>query len=326
MKDEGMKDEVQQSQRGEAGEVDGEGLRNAARAACSDGKMSQAALAREIGISGTTFSQWLNERYQGDNEAVAAKVAAWQRNRQASTSIGAPASIGWVDTLSSADIEGALLFARNVGSIALVYGDAGLGKTTAICHYAEGDPNVWRTTATPASRGLMATLEAVAAALELRDLQNRPSVYSREIIRRLSGTRGLLVIDEAQHLSVQALEELRSIHDASGVGLALVGNQEVYNLVTGGARQATFAQLFSRIGFRLKVQPPTRSDTDAILAAWGVVGEREREWAHCVACLNGGLRNVSNVLRQASLVAAAAGRAIDVSLLKTAHYHVGGAS
>lgn len=302
-----------------------DGLKAAVRIALAS-KISQVALAREIGISGTTLSQWLNDRYQGDNEAVSTKVATWQRSRQAASESGAVASVGWVDTASSRAIEAALLFAQDKGSIAVVYGGAGLGKTTATRHYAECNPNVWRVAASPASAGLMAMLEAIASALELRDIQNRPSVYAREIGRRMAGTRGLLVIDEAQHVSVQALEELRSIHDGCGVGLALLGNEAVYARLTGGSRQATFAQLFSRVGYRLRVNSPTRADTDAIVAAWGIVGEKEREWAHGLASLPGGLRGLSHTLRQASMAASANERAVDVRTLQLAWRSLGGES
>lgn len=306
------------------GELTPEVVKAALQAARDTGK-SQSALAREAGVSGTTLSQWLNGRYPGNDEQVFAKLSAWWRNRQAAAAAPAPAAAtGWVETPTGRAIAAALLFAQDKGSIAVVYGGAGLGKTTATRHYAQANPNVWRVTATPSSAGLMATLEAVAAALGLRDISNRPSVYAREIVQRMTGTRGLLVVDEAQHVSVQALEELRSLHDASGVGLALLGNEAVYARLTGGNRQATFAQLFSRIGFRMHLVEPTRADTDAILTSWGIVGEKERDWAYSVGRLPGGLRGLTHTLRQAGMLAHSSERAIDVRALQLAWQNLGG--
>ena len=303
-----------------------ERMRGVVRAAMQRNKASQAVVAREIGISSSTLSQWLSGIYAGSSDAVTEKVAAWDANRQAGAAISAASAAAWVDTTANRAVEDALLFAQDAGSIAVVYGGAGLGKTTAVKRYAERNPNVWRVTATPATAGLMAMLEGVASALELRDIQNRPSAYAGEIVRRMTGTRGLLVIDEAQHVSTQALEELRSIHDASGVGLVMVGNEAVYSRLTGGNRKATFAQLFSRVAFKLRVGTPTRADTDAILAAWGVEGAREREWAHQVATLPGGLRGLSHTLRQARLFSSQEDGAVDLRALQAAWRNLGGES
>lgn len=54
-----------------------------------------------------------------------------------------------------------------------------------------------------------------------------------------------IVIDEAQHLSVSALETLRALHDVSGCGLVLSGSHTLYeNLLRG---RAQLEQLLSRI-------------------------------------------------------------------------------
>ncbi|OGA99425.1 MAG: hypothetical protein A3E25_17845 [Burkholderiales bacterium RIFCSPHIGHO2_12_FULL_69_20] len=316
-------------ERTEAGKVPAdksEDLRGVVRAAMDKRKASQAAIAREIGISSSTLSQWLSGRYQGSDAAIADKVATWEANRQAGAALSGATASAWVDTSANQAVEDALLFAQDAGAIAVIYGGAGLGKTTAVKRYAENNPNVWRVTATPATSSLMAMLEGVANALELRDIPNRPSAYAGEIVRRMTGTRGLLVVDEAQHIGTPALEELRSIHDASGVGLAMVGNESVFARLTGGNRKATFAQLFSRVAFRLRVGTPTRSDTDAILTASGVDGEREREWAHQVATLPGGLRGLAHTLRQASMFARQDGSAVDLRALHAAWRNLGGES
>lgn len=57
------------------------------------------------------------------------------------------------------------------------------------------------------------------------DLRPGPSGGSarleEELTGRLRDILGLLVVDEAQHLTTKALEGLRSLHDATGTGLAL---------------------------------------------------------------------------------------------------------
>ena len=151
--------------------------------------------------------------------------------------------------------------------------------------YAQTFPNVWIVTASPAVSSMAAMLREIGAALELHGSGWQNRALSRDLKRRLMGTQGLLVIDEAQHLGVQALEEIRAIHDAAQIGLVLSGNESVYARLSGGSRRADFAQLFSRVGRKLKIGMPSTDDVNAILSAWGVSGAKEREYAHQIASM-----------------------------------------
>ena len=59
----------------------------------------------------------------------------------------------------------------------------------------------------------------------------------------------MIIIDEAQHLTVRALNHIRCLADESGIGICLIGNEDVYSKLKGTGK-ADFAQLFSRIGMR----------------------------------------------------------------------------
>lgn len=65
-----------------------------------------------------------------------------------------------------------------------------------------------------------------------------PQKRSRATSSRLKGTQGLLIVDEAQHLSAGAIDQLRAVHDRAEVGLALLGNEEVWSRIDGGGRKA----------------------------------------------------------------------------------------
>jgi hypothetical protein len=121
---------------------------------------------------------------------------------------------------------------------------------------------------TPGHAGVTAALEEVALAVGLRDMPQSPARIHREVVARLKGTGGLVVVDEAQHLSVAALDALRSIHDAAGVGLALVGNDLVYGRMVGN-RAAYLDRLFSRIGKRVRISGATQADIEAVARAAG---------------------------------------------------------
>jgi DNA transposition AAA+ family ATPase len=87
---------------------------------------------------------------------------------------------------------------------------------------------------------LAGALEDVAQALGLKELSNRPSQVTRESVRRLTGTRGLLVANESQHLNLQALERMRVLHDAARIGLVLCGNEAACSRLTGFTQPKLF--------------------------------------------------------------------------------------
>lgn len=280
-----------------------------ARLQREDRSLTQAEIARQSGVHASRLNQWLKGNYAGDNEALEAELARWidAYNERRLRARALPEAPEWVETPSAQRVIAALGYAQLAGDITVIYGGAGLGKTTAIQHYRHNNPNVWIATMSPCTASVAPALEEVAGALGI-EAGGGAARMQRAIIRRLRGTMGLLIIDEAQHLAVQALDAMRALHDATGVGLALVGNEAVYARMTGGTRAAYLDRLFSRIGKRVRLTRATRDDVDAIIDAWGVDVHACRRTLHEIAARPGGLRGLTKVLRLASMFAAGAER------------------
>jgi len=301
-------------------------VRLAVNAALREG-FTQARVAQQAGLSSAALSAWLRGSYRGDCQAVQRRLTDWIATRQTQDAPAAEAALetagpSWVATPTGEKIERALNLALKRTTVAVVYGGAGVGKTTALRRFAASVPHVWIVTASPAIATVSAVLREVAATLELAaGYQNRS--LSRDIRRALAGLRALLIVDEAQHLSLSALEELRAIHDGAGVGLVLSGNEMVYARLTGHARRADFAQLFSRVGRRVRLGLPSTEDVAAILTAWGIRGTKEAEFAQQIACLPGGLRNLAQVLDDSATMAAGMGKPADLGLMRAAWAELG---
>lgn len=302
--------------------IKAEEIRTLLRELLASGR-TQRALAQETGVSQGLLSKWLGGKCEG-SKAIVGRLIAWQQHREKMLPERVPGVPDWVATQTGEEIKSALTFAQTEPSISVVFGGAGVGKTTAIRRYGDENPHVWVVTSSPARGSMAAALGDVADTLGLRGLSHRADQVSRDIMQRVQGTRGLLVVDEAQHLTVAALEELRAIHDRCAIGLCLSGNDAVYSKMTGGNRRAVFAQLFSRIGWRLALRAPAEADVDAILCAWGIDGPRELEFARRIAGLPGGLRGLFQVLRQASFAARASGEPVDMRLMRAAWRDLGG--
>lgn len=290
------------------------------------GELSQAQAAREAGLSGSALSRWLQGKYEGDNAAVERKLQTYLDNRDRQTGFLLPEEPGWQATKSAERIMAGLTYAHLAADVTVIYGGAGLGKSRTARHYADNRPNVWLATMSPATSTPAAALEELYLSLDIREsaVGSGASRMQRTAILRLRGTRGLLIVDEAQHLSVQALETVRTIHDAAGVGLALIGNETVYGRLTGGSRKADFAQLFSRIGKRVALNKPLKSDVETLAAAWGIDARESVAFLVDVAKQHGALRGCVKTLKLGAMVAAGQGETLGLDHLKAAWRDLGG--
>mgnify|MGYP001048297597 CR=1 FL=1 len=231
-------------------------------------KKTQAAVARELGISEGALSGFLKGSYKTP-WTVCEKVAALQRVHEKKKV--APKEPGYVPTSISRTVINAIRYCHIQGKISVVYGDAGIGKTMAARQYLKEDSLAVGITISPTYASITGVNELLAEQLGVRERVARK--ITSEIVAKLRGSGRVLIIDEAQHLTVRTLNHLRCISDESGVGIALIGNDEVYTKMKGSGR-ADFAQLFSRIGMRKQVLTSgiTREDVEAVFSPYGIDG------------------------------------------------------
>lgn len=289
--------------------------------------LTQAVVARESGVSTSTLSQWMAGTYPGKEENVRAKLEAWYQQllvRQATS--GLPTGPAWVDTASTKKILGVLRYAQMGPDMAIVYGGAGISKTKSADRYRKTAPNVWLATATPASSGVMAILEVIAETLGMKDYARTGAALHRQICQRLDGSAGLLILDEAQHLSALALDQVRSIHDRTAVGIVLMGNENVYGRMIGGTTRAAYLdRLYSRIGKKLHIKAPVADDVTQMAVAWGITDKACEKQLQDIARKPGagGLRVLHKVLRLAASYAQAQKRTLCCDDVRAAAHELG---
>lgn len=302
-----------------------EDLANQVSAIIAEENITQAALSKLIDINPARLNQWLKGRYTGDHKPIEEAVQRWLDARDAEQELDAklPEDIGWVRTPSAAAVMAALSFSQTTGVISVIYGGAGVSKTTSIRRYQNMAPNVWVVTATPTVARPGPILHRIAQTLGLRTT-GAVHVVESNIIERVTDTRGLIVVDEAQHLCHRSLDSLRAIHDATGIGLTLSGNEIVYSQLTGGNRAIGFAQMFSRVAKRVRLSKPTDGDIDAILDAWKINEPAARKFCNGIARRPGALRGLSQTLRLATMFANQAGRALELEIIRDAWADLGG--
>lgn len=284
----------------------GDALRTAVIDEIRQSRVSHNRLSVESGISPVRLKNWLESKSRGDVSIIENALAAWlnamRESREQAAQGLIPADPAWLPTPTAEIIQTALRYAHKLADISVIYGGAGLGKTLTANQYREEHPNVWIATMTPSINTVGACLERVASAVGISTLFPSAVRAENAIVSRVSGTGGLIIVDEAQHISVQCLEQLRSIQDVAKIGMAFLGNESVYTQLTGGSRKAHFAQLYSRIGKPQRLGKPTAADIDTLLDAWGVADNKARSLCREIGGKPGALRGLTKVLRMAWLM------------------------
>lgn len=284
-------------------------------------------IADEAGIKQSTFSQWRRGKYEGHTAPIDHKVKVWldQKKRQKQAGHLIPSKPDFFETPTSKKITTALTMAQLTGDMTAIYGVPGVGKTQTIQHYQETRPTVWVATMSPDTARLVPALKEIAKALGFAVPRVGMGAYtiSEMVYTKIAGKGGLLVIDEAQHLSYEALEQVRAIHDRAGVGVALAGNENVYNKLTHGTRSSDFAQLFSRVGMRVPLKKSLEGDAEALARAWGIMGGEEMALVKKLAAKPGALRGVTKTLILAKMNAQQEQTDVTVEHIRQAWSNIG---
>lgn len=283
-----------------------EGIRASVRQVMAEAGLSQADVARDSGIPYGTFTSWLGGTYKGNNERIAASVRVWldARKTRARTQATLPTAPGFQPLPTAQRIIDVLTFAQVGPDFAVVAGGAGIGKTTAAEHYRENNPNVWMMTVEPCTCRTNVMLNELCEVIGISEKSQ--AKLSHAIARKVRGTGGLIIVDEGQHLETRAFDQLRSIHDRCGIGVAVLGNETVYARLEGEGRKPAFAQLFSRVGRRVVQSRPKAADVCQLIGAWGVTAADEKRLLQAIARKPGALRAITKTMRLAGVLAAGA--------------------
>jgi DNA transposition AAA+ family ATPase len=276
--------------------------------------LTQRNAANESGIPYGSLTPFLGGTYAGDESRISEKAERWLTARARREAKRPRLAIqSFVETPTSSMVNDALGHAQDVPDIVVITGPPGTGKTSALCEYSRRNPNVHKLVAEPSLSTVRQLLQALATAIGAFDAGGQHRV-SRSIATRLTGTGALIIVDEAQHLSSAMLDQLRTFHDQCGIGIALVGNESVIGRLEGGRRSAEYAQLFSRVGLRVKIgrrKSEVMADVVPLLDAWGVPEGEAREKLRAIATYPGALRGMRKTWVIAQMLARAEERDVE---------------
>lgn len=141
----------------------------------------------------------------------------------------------------------------------------------------------------------------------------RKSELMQELISQLDGTNRLIIIDEADHLTLQALQAVRNLNDRAKVGIVLSGNDKIYRQMLTGQKGQEFDQIRTRISVRKRVV--NDYTPEEMLNIFPLLDERSLAFLLDVA-MNESLRTAKKLYEIALEYAGAVNESLNVKHLK----------
>lgn len=132
---------------------------------------------------------------------------------------------------------------RDFGILA---GRVGVGKTSALREYVKRSPSA---VLVEAFEGIdhSTFIRELATATGLTVTNGTTSSQTARLINQLKSSDCVILVDEANHLPKRSFGALRRISDVAGIGIVLVGTQELLPMVQDP--DGRFGQISSRIGY-----------------------------------------------------------------------------
>ncbi len=214
-------------------------------------KKSQKQVSKEMGLSTAVISQFLNNSYTGDNQVVAKAINQYLAVGKQRLNSVLTAQF-YKELYNTKEALFAVNYAHKRCDIVLVSGDSGAGKTTALKYYAENNVGVIFVTANSCTSSASAILSLICAKLKLQ-ISNKRNELMKTLTTFLTGSKRLIIIDEADHLTLNALQAVRNLNDDAGVGIVLSGNDKIYRQMLTSKKGYEFDQIRNRIIVRKRV-------------------------------------------------------------------------
>lgn len=297
---------------------------NAALAA--DSELTQVQVSKQAGMSEAVLSALMAGTYKGNVERNLAKLEKWLKTREESAKtqdlVRGPKD-EWLPLPTSVRIQNVMKTAQALRAWGLVYKGAGVGKTTTARHYQSENSNVWIFTADPFRNNEMAVLQGLCDQLKIACHGMTRARMSEAIAQRISGTNGLLLIDEAQYLSERILNGIRVLTD-DRIGVVLLGNDVVKTRMSAPRTAVDMNPVWSRVISCLELPTVSREDIASYLSVWGIEDKEVVRFAYeKIPQSVGALRSLYRLLQVATSIATSARQTLSLEHIKAAWNHIG---
>lgn len=232
---------------------------------------SNNLVANNVGVSASTISLFRNNKYSGDNSELAKRIENYLDNELKTLTDGVSSGrLKFAWTAAAQNIFKVTDYALTEHTIGVISGIPGCGKTIAAEEYKKKNRTSILIQVTPlvSQKSLIHDIcgELKIPIYTYNNDFSHPisnSVLFREIIKQLTGTKRILILDEGENLTVPCIEVVRRIQDFTGIGLLLSGTPKLLDRLRGPRKE--LQQLFSRVGIWKEINLLEIGDVKAIL-------------------------------------------------------------
>ncbi len=218
----------------------------------------------------------------------------------------------FVETDLSAKITDLLRSAQSAGFMSMISGASGIGKTMACKRFTETHKRVTYVQFSPDTKSVFAVLYEIAVALKVYEIPRTPHELRYRIQSFLGGIGALIVADEAQNLTRDGLELMRSLCERMQCGVVFVGHPELSEKI------AAVASVHNRLKAPIRIGSASVADAEKILDAMGFPEGACRADLRRLATGPMGVRMVASIVEEVQGYALAKGTMITPEIVRAA--------
>jgi len=262
-------------------------------------EFTQTLVAASINMSVSALNAWIKGTYKGDNARVEKAVSYFlEAQKEAGAETGKfKKDFDFVETEVYSDVRRSVNLAEYRGEIRVITGISGIGKSVALDHIKEEREN---------SMILVKCYPGIRKNRYMKKLCQNAGIDGvgtfddmfEDLCTRLDGTGRTVVIDEAEHLTIECIDITRRINDFTGCGVVFVGLPKFYNELSH--RQSDYAYVYNRTAMPMKLTKNKGKDLAAMAAT--MISADLPDKVYLNAC-NGVARDLRIILLEALRVA-----------------------
>ncbi|UJZ95017.1 AAA family ATPase [Photobacterium damselae subsp. damselae] len=272
------------------------------KALIAQDKLTQAEVSRQSSVSQQVLSPLLKGAYSGNSELYIEALSNWINTYESGKKALQQSFVepSWVPTYTAKKLLNIMTISQALSVWTMAYEGAGVGKTVAARHYQQNNSNVWIITASPNLKARRAFLSAIARKMNITTNNMSIDRLDYEIMQKIEGSNGLLIIDEAQYVTDDALNGLRILTE-NRVGVTLLGNDIVRTRMSAPRSRVNMNPVWSRILKSHRIRNSTQKDIELYLKDWGITDSEVIQWAYkVIPTTTGQLRTLRNLIKLAS--------------------------
>ncbi|MDE7365146.1 MAG: AAA family ATPase [Ruminococcus sp.] len=191
-------------------------------------KLTQNGVAELVGVSKSALSQARTGKLEKTQKFFDTLAGYFEVKEKAKLTYS---ELKYVPTSISEHIYNVISLCQIKGGLAVVVGDAGIGKSKAIQKFTTDNPtSSFSITVNPCFSNIKSMLKLIANTIGAVPKRSSDELWLSIADKLTDGT--VLIFDEAQHLNMKTIEVLRSFSDYFNdrhqtLGICFIGNIEI---------------------------------------------------------------------------------------------------